>query len=45
VTSTPAPELRPDSRYNRDNAFVTANYSLSSDAFAVIVKTTPRKAA
>jgi predicted RND superfamily exporter protein len=34
-----APELRPDSRYNRDNAFVTANYSLSSDQFAVIVKT------
>ncbi|HET9025086.1 MAG TPA: MMPL family transporter, partial [Burkholderiaceae bacterium] len=34
-----APELRPDSRYNRDNAYVTANYSLSSDQFAVIVKT------
>jgi predicted RND superfamily exporter protein len=34
-----APELRADSRYNRDNAFVTANYSLSSDAFAMIVKT------
>ena len=34
-----APELRPDSRYNRDNAFITANYSLSSDVFAVIVKT------
>jgi predicted RND superfamily exporter protein len=34
-----APELRPDSRYNRDNAFVTKNYSLSSDVFAVIVKT------
>lgn len=34
-----APELRPDSRYNRDNAYVTANYSLSSDTFAVIVKT------
>ena len=34
-----APELRADSRYNRDNAFVTANYSLSSDTFAVIVKT------
>src|SRR5262245_43716119 len=35
-----APELRPDSRYNRDNAYITANYSLSSDQFAVIVKTT-----
>ncbi|MCC4118698.1 MMPL family transporter, partial [Aromatoleum toluclasticum] len=34
-----APELRADSRYNRDNAFITANYSLSSDQFAVIVKT------
>ncbi len=34
-----APELRADSRYNRDNAYVTAHYSLSSDAFAVIVKT------
>ena len=36
-----APELRADSRYNRDNAFITANYSLSSDQFAVIVKTPP----
>ncbi|WP_394375286.1 RND family transporter [Stutzerimonas frequens] len=34
-----APELRPDSRYNQDNAFVVQNYSLSSDQFAVIVKT------
>jgi predicted RND superfamily exporter protein len=34
-----APELRPDSLYNRDNAYITANYSLSSDQFAVIVKT------
>jgi predicted RND superfamily exporter protein len=34
-----APELRPSARYNRDNAFITANYSLSSDQFAVIVKT------
>ena len=34
-----APELRPQSRYNLDNAYITANYSLSSDAFAVIVKT------
>jgi predicted RND superfamily exporter protein len=34
-----APELRADSRYNRDNAYITANYSLSSDAFAVIIKT------
>ncbi len=34
-----APELRADSRYNRDNAYVTSNYALSSDQFAVIVKT------
>ncbi|MGP3791517.1 efflux RND transporter permease subunit [Pseudomonas sp. B392_1p] len=36
-----APELRPDSRYNRDNAFITSHYGLSSDQFAVIVKTPP----
>ncbi|MGW8462117.1 efflux RND transporter permease subunit [Pseudomonas sp. CLCA07] len=34
-----APELRADSRYNRDNAYITANFSLSSDQFAVMVKT------
>jgi len=34
-----APELRPEARYNRDNAFITANYGLSSDQFAVMVKT------
>jgi predicted RND superfamily exporter protein len=34
-----APELRADSRYNKDNAYVTGHYSLSSDTFAVIVKT------
>ncbi|HJV01090.1 MAG TPA: MMPL family transporter [Burkholderiaceae bacterium] len=36
-----APELRPDSRYNRDNAFITGNYQISSDVFAVMVKTAP----
>ncbi|MEX3957407.1 RND family transporter [Trinickia sp. EG282A] len=36
-----APELRPDSRYNRDDAFITSHYSISSDAFAVMVKTPP----
>jgi len=36
-----APELRADSRYNRDNAYVSSNYALSSDQFAVIVKTPP----
>ena len=34
-----APELRPDSRYNRDNAYITSHYELSSDQFAMIVKT------
>lgn len=34
-----APELRADSRYNRDNAYITSHYELSSDVFAVIVKT------
>jgi predicted RND superfamily exporter protein len=36
-----APELRADSRYNRDNAYITGHYSLSSDTYAVIVKTAP----
>jgi predicted RND superfamily exporter protein len=34
-------ELRPDSRYNRDNAYITGHYALSSDQFALIVKTPP----
>ncbi|MDB5968405.1 MAG: putative transporter [Hydrocarboniphaga sp.] len=34
-----APELRADSRYNRDNSFIAANYGLSSDQFVIIVKT------
>lgn len=33
-----APELRRDSTYNRDNAYITDHYALSSDQFAVIVK-------
>jgi predicted RND superfamily exporter protein len=36
-----APELRASSRYNRDNAYVTSHYGLSTDQFAVIVKTPP----
>lgn len=36
-----APELRANSRYNRDNAYVTSHYRLSTDQFAVIVKTPP----
>lgn len=38
-TDPGAPELRPDSRYNRDNAFMTANYAASSDVYIVMVKT------
>ncbi|MFH0728727.1 MAG: MMPL family transporter [Pseudomonadota bacterium] len=34
-----APELRPDSRYNIDNAFIVGNYASSSDVFVVMVKT------
>jgi predicted RND superfamily exporter protein len=40
-----APELRPDSRYNRDSAFLTSNYGASSDVFAVMVKTPPGQCA
>ena len=36
-----APELRVDSRYNRDNAYITSHYVLSSDLFAVMIKTAP----
>jgi predicted RND superfamily exporter protein len=32
-----APELRADSRYNLDNAFMNENYSTSSDVFVVMV--------
>lgn len=38
-TDPGAPELRPDSRYNLDNAFMGANYAASSDVFIVMVKT------
>lgn len=34
-----APELRPDSRYNRDEAFVARHYGASTDIFAVLVRT------
>lgn len=34
-----APELRSQSRYNLDNAYITGHYGLSSDQFAVIVST------
>ncbi|MDH0425419.1 efflux RND transporter permease subunit [Stutzerimonas stutzeri] len=36
-----APELRPDSRYNLDVAYLNDYYGASTDQFAVIVKTAP----
>lgn len=38
-----APELRPSSRYNLDNAFIVGNYATSSDVMVVMV-TTPANA-
>ena len=38
-TDPGAPELRPDSRYNLDNAFMGAHYAASSDVYIVMVKT------
>ncbi len=34
-----APELRQDSRYNQDSAFIAAHYGLSNDQFVVIMTT------
>ncbi|MBT4521891.1 MAG: RND family transporter [Halieaceae bacterium] len=34
-----APELHPDSRYNRDSAFVNEHYATSSDVLIVMVET------
>jgi predicted RND superfamily exporter protein len=34
-----APELRSDSRYNQDSAYITGHYGLSSDQFVVIMTT------
>lgn len=34
-----APELRPESRYNRDNAYLTSHYATSSDVLVVMAKT------
>jgi predicted RND superfamily exporter protein len=36
-----APELHPDSRYNKDNAYMNDHYSVSSDVFVVMMKTPP----
>jgi len=40
-----APELRVESRYNRDNAYVISHYTASSDVFVVMVKTPPGRCA
>lgn len=34
-----APELRPDSRYNKDNAYLSSHYATSSDVFVIMAKT------
>ena len=39
-----APELRADSRYNRDNAYLTAHYATSSDVLTVMVRTPSQQA-
>jgi predicted RND superfamily exporter protein len=38
-----APELRADSRYNIDNAFLTEKFSTSTDVFVVMVHTLPQQ--
>lgn len=38
-----APELRPNSRYNQDDAYIKAHYGLSSDQFVVMLVTPPGK--
>ena len=40
-----APELRADSRYNRDVAFMNAGYGASSDVLAIMVQTPPDQCA
>jgi predicted RND superfamily exporter protein len=40
-----APELRADSRYNRDVAYMTSSYGASSDVMAVMVQTPPGQCA
>jgi predicted RND superfamily exporter protein len=36
-----APELRPASQYNQDNAYILQHYATASDIFVVMVDTTP----
>ncbi len=36
-----APELRADSQYNRDNAYITSHYAIGSDLFVIMADTQP----
>ena len=36
-----APELRQDSQYNKDNAYILSHYSTGSDVMVVMIDTTP----
>lgn len=36
-----APELRPDSRYNLDSAYINSHYGTSSDVLVIMVETAP----
>jgi predicted RND superfamily exporter protein len=40
-TQTGVPELRPDSRYNRDTRVIMSKFSIGADILSVIVETTP----
>jgi len=43
--TTGVPELRPDSRYNRDFAAVTGNFSIGTDILKLITETAPETCA
>ncbi|MAT95155.1 MAG: RND transporter [Halioglobus sp.] len=38
-----APELHPDSRYNRDSAYINEHYGTSSDLMVIMVETPPER--
>ncbi|MFC5699342.1 RND family transporter [Pseudomonas sp. GCM10022186] len=40
-----APEFRPESRYNQDNAYLLDHYSTSTDVFVVMFRTPPEQCA
>jgi len=43
--TTGVPELRPDSRYNRDFAAITSNFSIGTDILKLITETAPESCA